>query len=51
MHAAVRQHRNPQRVELALKKLVSSAEAFETTHPQIVRIVNAISMLVASIGI
>jgi hypothetical protein len=50
-HEAVRQHRNPQLVELALKGLVSSVESFETTHPQLVSLVNSISMLLANIGI
>jgi hypothetical protein len=50
-HEAMRQHRNPQLVELALKGLMSSAETFETSHPQLVHIVNSISMLLANIGI
>jgi hypothetical protein len=50
-HEAVRRHRNPQLVELALKGLVSSVESFETTHPQLVSLVNSISMLLANIGI
>jgi hypothetical protein len=31
--------------------LVSSVEAFETSHPQLVRIVNAISTFLANLGI
>jgi hypothetical protein len=31
-HEAVRQHRNPQLVEVALQGLVSSVEAFETSR-------------------
>jgi hypothetical protein len=50
-HEAVRQERNPQLVELALQGLVSSVEAFETSHPQLVRLVNAISMFLANLGI
>jgi hypothetical protein len=50
-HEAVRQHRNPQLMELARKGLVSSVEAFETSHPQLVRIVNAISTFLANLGI
>jgi hypothetical protein len=50
-HEAVRQHRNPQLVELALQGLMSSVEAFETSHPQLVRIVNAISTFLANLGI
>jgi hypothetical protein len=38
-------------VELALQGLASSVEAFETSHPELVRIVNAISMMLANIGI
>jgi hypothetical protein len=50
-HEAVRQHRNPHLVEVALQGLVSSVEAFETSHPQLVRIVNAISTFLANLGI
>lgn len=50
-HEAVRQHRNPQLMELALKGLVASVEAFETTHPRLVSLVNSLSMLLANIGI
>ena len=50
-HEAVRQHRNPQLVELARQGLVSSVEAFETSHPQLVRIVNTISTFLANLGI
>jgi hypothetical protein len=50
-HEAIRQHRNPQLVELALKGLMSSVETFETSHPQLMHVVNSISMLLANIGI
>ena len=50
-HEAVRQQKNPQLVELALQGLGSSVEAFETSHPQLVRLVNAISMFLANLGI
>jgi hypothetical protein len=50
-HEAVRQQRNPRLMELARKGLVSSVEAFETSHPQLVRIVNAISTFLANLGI
>ena len=50
-HEAVRQQRNPQLVELALQGLGSSVETFETSHPQLVRLVNAISMFLANLGI
>jgi hypothetical protein len=48
-HEAVRQHRNPQLVETALQGLVSSVEAFETSHPQLVHTVNAISTFLANL--
>jgi hypothetical protein len=50
-HEAVREPRDPHLVELALQGLASSVEAFETSHPELVRIVNAISMMLANIGI
>ena len=50
-HEAVRQHRNPQLVETARQGLMSSVEAFETSHPQLVSAVNAISTFLANLGI
>ena len=50
-HEAVRQHRNPQLVAVALQGLVSSVEAFEASHPQLVRVVNALSTFLANLGI
>ena len=50
-HEAVRQQKNPQLVELALKGLVSSVEALEASHPQLVHIVNSISVFLANLGI
>jgi hypothetical protein len=50
-HEAVRQQKNPQLVELALKGLISSVESLEASHPELVRVVNSISMFLANLGI
>ena len=48
---AIRQTRNPQLVTLATQGLAASAEELEVSHPQLVQIVNAISVLLSNIGI
>lgn len=50
-HEAIRQTKNPQLVDLALQGLSASVEELAVSHPQLVQIVNAISMLLANIGI
>ena len=48
---AIRQTRNPQLVALATQGLAASVEELEASHPQLVQIVNAISVLLSNIGI
>lgn len=50
-HEVVRQPRNPHLVELALQGLSSSVEELETSHPQLVRVVNSLCALLSNIGI
>ena len=51
MHAAIRQTKDPQLIALATQGLSASVEELEVSHPQLLQAVNAISMLLASIGI
>jgi len=48
---AMRQTRNPQLVTLATQGLSASVAELEVSHPQLVHIVNAISVLLSNIGI
>ena len=48
---AVRQTRDPQLIDSATQGLSASVTELEASHPQLVQIVNAISMLLSSIGI
>lgn len=48
---AMRQTRNPQVVDSATQGLTASVEELEASHPQLVQIVNAISVLLSNIGI
>ena len=48
---AIRQTRNPQLIALATQGLSTSVEELEVSHPQLVQIVNAISVLLSNIGI
>jgi hypothetical protein len=50
-HEVIRQTKNPQLVDIALQGLSASVEELEVSHPQLVDLVNAISMLLANIGI
>ena len=50
-HEAIRQTKNPQLVALALQGLSASVEELEVSHPQLVHLVNAISVLLSNIGI
>jgi hypothetical protein len=51
MHEAIRQTKDPQLIALATQGLSASVEELETSHPQLVQVVNAISMLLANMGI
>lgn len=50
-HEATRSRKNPQLMKLSLKGLSSSAEEFESSHPQLVAVVNKISQILANMGI
>jgi hypothetical protein len=50
-HEAMREQKNEQLLSLSVKGLTSSIEGFETSHPELVRIVNAISVMLSNIGI
>jgi phage I-like protein len=50
-HEAMRSRKNPQLMKLSLKGLSSSAEEFESSHPQLVAVVNKISQILANMGI
>jgi hypothetical protein len=48
---AIRQPSNPQRVTMATQGLSAAVAELEASHPQLVQIVNAISVLLSSLGI
>lgn len=48
---AIRQTRDPQRVASTTQGLSASVAELEVSHPQLVQIVNAISVLLSSLGI
>jgi prefoldin subunit 5 len=48
---ATRRQQNPQSLHHSLEGLRSSVEGFETSHPQLVRIVNNISNTLSNLGI
>ncbi len=50
-HEVTRQHRNPQLAALALKGFTSSVQELEASHPTLVQIVNAMSVILSNIGI
>ena len=50
-HEATRAEPNPQLRELSAQGLRSSVEGFESSHPRLVQIVNAISNTLANLGI
>lgn len=50
-HEATRDEKNPQLLKLSTKGLASSIEGFENSHPELVRIVNAISQMLSNMGI
>ena len=48
---ATRDTKNPQLLQLSLRGLTSSAKEFETSHPNLVHIVNAIATTLSNLGI
>ncbi len=50
-HEATRSPHNPELLDLSLKGLASSARGFETSHPRLVQIVDAICSTLARMGI
>lgn len=48
---AIRQTRDPQLIDSATHGLSASVAELEASHPQLVQLVNAISVLLSSIGI
>jgi hypothetical protein len=50
-HEATRTEQNPELLDLSLKGLSSSVSEFEESHPNLVRIVNAISNTLSNLGI
>ena len=50
-YEVIRQTKNPQLVALALQGLSASVEELEVSHPKLVHLVNAISVLLSNIGI
>ncbi len=50
-HEALRQHKNPTLLKLAIDGLSASVKGFEASHPQLVEAVNYIASALANIGI
>ena len=50
-YEVIRQTKNPQLVAIALQGLSASVEELEVSHPKLVHLVNAISVLLSNIGI
>jgi Domain of unknown function (DUF4404) len=51
MQEAIRNPKNPQLAASALQGLSESVAELEVSHPQLVHVVNAVSVLLANIGI
>lgn len=51
IHEAIRQEKNPQLLKLSLQGLSTSAEGFESSHPKLVGIVNALCLTLSNLGI
>jgi predicted TIM-barrel enzyme len=51
MHEVIRQTKDPELIASATQGLSASVEELEVSHPQLVQVVNAISMLLANMGI
>lgn len=50
-HEATRTERNERSLELVLEALRSSVESFESSHPHLTKIVNALSIMLSNLGI
>ena len=50
-HEATRTERNERSLKLVLEALRSSVESFETSHPRLTNIVNALSVMLSNLGI
>ena len=50
-HEATRREQNPELLKLSVKGLASSVEGIESSHPQLVEIVNRISVMLSNMGI
>ncbi|HEY3276234.1 MAG TPA: DUF4404 family protein [Syntrophorhabdaceae bacterium] len=50
-HEATRQDQNPELLQLSVKGLASSVEGIESSHPNLVELVNRISVMLANMGI
>jgi len=51
IHEAMREAKNPQLLKLSLEGLSTSVEGFESSHPRLVGIVNAICLTLSNLGI
>ncbi|MGD0231482.1 MAG: DUF4404 family protein [Syntrophorhabdales bacterium] len=51
MHEATRGQRNEQLMHLSIKGLTSSIEGFESTHADLVKIVNSIAYILSNMGL
>ena len=50
-HEATRKEKNPDLLRLSLDGLSASVKELETSHPDLLRIVNAVSQVLANMGI
>ncbi len=50
IHEAMRKEKNPQLLNLSLQGLSASVEGFESSHPELVGIVNSICLTVCRVG-
>jgi transposase len=50
-HEATRTERNERSLKLVLEALRSSVESFESSHPHLTKIVNALSIMLSNLGI
>ncbi|OPY66672.1 MAG: hypothetical protein A4E57_02692 [Syntrophorhabdaceae bacterium PtaU1.Bin034] len=50
-HEATREQKDQQLLTLSVKGLESSIEGFEESHPELVKIVNSIAVMLSNIGI
>jgi hypothetical protein len=50
-HEATREQKNPQLISLSIDGLTSSIKGFESSHENLVRIVNSLALMLSNIGI